>query len=59
MTCQELIGAIAAKEYWTSPGGKTPSATLYSAVLREIATKGDQARFTKAERGKFNLAVRG
>jgi hypothetical protein len=23
--------------YWTSPGGATPAATLYSAVLREIA----------------------
>ena len=53
MTCQEMIGAMAAKGYWTSPGGKTPAATLYSAILREITTKGDQARFTKADRGKF------
>jgi FtsZ-interacting cell division protein ZipA len=59
MNCQELIGAMAGKGYWTSPGGKTPSATLYSAIQREITTKGDQARFTKTERGKFNLAVRG
>jgi hypothetical protein len=28
MTCKELIGAMAAKGYWTSPGGKTPEATL-------------------------------
>jgi HB1, ASXL, restriction endonuclease HTH domain len=53
MTCQELIGAMATKGYWTSPGGKTPAATLYSAMLREIATKGDQARFTKTGRGYF------
>jgi HB1, ASXL, restriction endonuclease HTH domain len=53
MSCQELIGAMAVKGYWTSPGGKTPSATLYSAMLREIATKGDQARFTKTGRGHF------
>jgi hypothetical protein len=53
MTCQELIGAMAVKGYWTSPGGKTPAATLYSAMLREIATKGDQARFTKAGPGRF------
>jgi HB1, ASXL, restriction endonuclease HTH domain len=59
MTCQELIGAMAAKGYWTSPGGKTPAATLYSALLREVTTKGDQARFTKTERGKFDLAKRG
>jgi hypothetical protein len=38
---------------WTSPGGKTPHATLYSAILREIQVKGDAARFVKAERGKF------
>jgi hypothetical protein len=28
-------------------GGKTPSATLYSAVLRELAVKGKDARFVK------------
>jgi hypothetical protein len=53
MNCQELIAAMAAKGYWTSPGGKTPQATLYSALLREIKTKGEQARFQKTERGKF------
>jgi hypothetical protein len=55
MTCREMIEAMAAKGYWTSPGGKTPQATLYSAILREIATKGAQARFKKTERGKFAL----
>jgi hypothetical protein len=53
MTCQELIAAMAAKGYWTSPGGKTPAATLYSAILREITTKGEASRFQKTERGKF------
>ena len=55
MGCQELIGAMAAKGYWTSPGGKTPAATLYSAILREIDTKGDAARFVKVGRGQFAL----
>jgi hypothetical protein len=55
MTCREMIEAMAAKGYWTSPGGKTPAATLYSGILREIATKGAQARFKKTERGKFAL----
>jgi hypothetical protein len=55
MNCQELIGAMAAKDYWTSPGGKTPAATLYSAILRELQTKGNDARFVKAARGKFAL----
>ena len=53
LNCGELIAAMAAQGYWTSPGGKTPQATLYSALLREIKTKGDQARFQKTDRGRF------
>jgi hypothetical protein len=53
MNCQELIAAMAEKDYWTSPGGKTPQATLYSAIAREITTKGAHSRFVKADRGKF------
>jgi hypothetical protein len=56
MNCQEMIEAMAVKGYWTSPGGKTPSSTLYSAILRELKTKGSDARFRKTERGKFSLA---
>jgi hypothetical protein len=56
MRCTELIAAMAEKGYWISPGGKTPAATLYSALLRELKTKKDQARFRKTERGKFSLA---
>jgi hypothetical protein len=55
LNCQEMIQQMAAKGYWTSPGGKTPQATLYSAIVREMHTKGDQSRFQKAERGKFTL----
>ena len=53
MTCLEMIQAMAARGSWTSPAGKTPQATLYSAILREIKTKGIDARFKKTERGKF------
>ena len=53
MNCQELIATMAAKGYWTSPNGKTPSATLYSAILKEVTTKGNEARFRKTARGKF------
>jgi hypothetical protein len=56
MTCPELIAAMTAKGYWTSPAGKTPAATLYAAILREIRTKGASARFRKSARGKFVLA---
>jgi hypothetical protein len=53
MNTREMIEALAAKKLWTSPGGKTPHATLYSAILREINEKGKDARFVKTERGKF------
>jgi hypothetical protein len=53
MTCQEMIDAMATKGYWKSPGGKTPQATLFSALLRELTTKGLHARFVKTDRGKF------
>ena len=56
MNCQEMVAAMAAKGYWSSPGGKTPSSTLYSALLRELKTKGSDARFRKTERGKFARA---
>jgi hypothetical protein len=55
MSCPELIAAMAAKGYWQSPKGRTPASTLYSALLRELHTKGEQARFVKAGRGKFAL----
>jgi hypothetical protein len=55
MNCQEMIKAMGEKGYWTSPGGKTPHATLYSAILRELQNKGNDARFKKMERGKFGL----
>jgi hypothetical protein len=53
MNCQELIQAMAERGLWTSPGGRTPAATLYSGILRELQTKGNEARFKKTERGKF------
>jgi hypothetical protein len=53
MNCQEMIKVMADKGYWSSPGGQTPAATLYSAITREINKKGKQSRFKKAERGKF------
>ena len=55
LSCKELIERMAVKGYWSSPAGKTPSATLYSAILRELKTKGSEARFKKVERGKFAL----
>lgn len=53
LNTKQMVEAMAAKGYWTSPGGKTPHATLYSAILREITTKGNESRFKKTERGHF------
>ncbi len=55
MSAKELIEAMSAKGYWKSPGGKTPHATLYSAMLREINTKGKDSRFKKVDRGQFTI----
>ena len=55
MSAKELIEAMSAKGYWKSPGGKAPHSTLYSAMLREINTKGKDSRFKKVERGKFSI----
>jgi hypothetical protein len=55
MTTGAMIEAMAAKRYWSSPGGKTPAATLYSALMRECNVKGKESRFTKTGRGTFGL----
>jgi hypothetical protein len=53
MNAREMVEEMSAKGYWTSPGGKTPQATLTSAIAREIATKGKESRFEKSSRGHF------
>jgi hypothetical protein len=53
MRAKDMIAADEAKGLWKSPGGKTPEATLYAAIIREIAAKGKEARFKKHERGVF------
>jgi hypothetical protein len=57
MRTKDLIEQMAAKGLWTSPGGKTPEATLYAAILREIGTKKSEARFRKVERGLFTATA--
>jgi hypothetical protein len=55
MTCQAMVEAMSAKGLWTSPAGKSPDATLYASILRELAKKGKDARFVKAAPGRFAL----
>ena len=58
MTAKEMVEAAESKGYWKSPGGKTPHATLYSAILREVRKLKDEARFKKTSRGKFQYNTR-
>jgi hypothetical protein len=53
MRAVDMIAQMEAKGLWKSPGGKTPEATLYAAIIREIAAKGKDARFAKHDRGLF------
>jgi hypothetical protein len=55
LNTKEMVEQMEANGYWKSPGGKTPEATLYSAIAREIKKKGDESRFRKVERGRFTL----
>jgi len=41
--------------YWQAEG-KTPAATIYAAILRELQEKGEDARLRKAGRAPFALA---
>ena len=53
LNTRQMVEAMAAKGYWSSPNGQTPAATLYSAILRQINAKGKDARFKKTDRGHF------
>jgi hypothetical protein len=53
--CQVIVERAIEKGYWKSDG-KTPAATVYAAIIREIAKKGDASRFAKTARGTFSLA---
>jgi len=59
MRSKELIAEMATRGLWTSPGGKTPEATLYAAILREIGAKGAAARFARAGKGEFTSTKKG
>lgn len=57
MGTKKMVEQVLQQQLWSPrSGGKTPHATLYSAILREIKKKGADARFQKVERGQFQLA---
>jgi len=57
MNCKAMVEAMTKHGLWSSPSGATPDATLYASILREINTKGKDARFKKVDRGQFALAT--
>ena len=50
----EIVKRMLEKGLWQTKG-RTPQATLYSALLRRIRKDGANARFRKVERSKFAL----
>ena len=54
LNTKTMVERMLAQGLWQT-NGKTPAATIYAAILREINTKGDDSRFQKVERGKFAL----
>jgi len=56
---KDLIERMEKARLWQSPGGKTPSATLYSALIREITQRKANSRFKRITPGKFSLATTG
>ncbi len=52
MRCKDLVDKMLADGLWMT-NGKTPAATIYAAILREITTKGGESRFKKTDRGLF------
>jgi len=55
LNAKEIVDRMLKRKLWQT-GGETPHATIYAAMIREIAVKGGESRFRKVERGKFALA---
>jgi hypothetical protein len=54
LNTKTMVERAIERGYWTT-NGKTPAATIYAAIIREIAVKGDASRFAKADRGMFKI----
>ena len=53
LTTRDMVSEAKSRGLWSPGTGKTPEQTLYSAIMREIKTKGDASRFVKDARGHF------
>ena len=54
MRSKDIVDTMLAKGLWFTKG-KTPHATIYAAIIREISQKGKDARFEKVDRGRFQI----
>ena len=52
--CKTIVERMLATGLWKTTG-KTPAATIYAAIFREIAGRGSKSRFRKVDRGQFGL----
>jgi hypothetical protein len=55
MNAPDLVKTMLGKGLWKT-GGATPHATIYAAMIREIANKGKSSRFRKTDRGLFTTS---
>jgi len=56
MHTKAMVDKMLADGLWKT-GGKTPAATIYAAILREVRAKGKDARFRKTDRGQFEATA--
>jgi len=56
MQAKAIVEQVVKRGLWKPGEGKTPHATLYAAMTREISKKGKDARFEKIDRGLFKAA---
>ncbi len=57
LSAKELLERIHSAGLWSSPNGRTPHATLYAGMIREITVRKTDARFRRVGPGKFTRNV--
>jgi len=56
MNTKEMVEKMLADGLWKT-GGRTPAATIYAAILRQVRAKGKDARFRKTDHGQFQATA--
>jgi len=56
LDAKNIVARMLERGLWTT-SGKTPAATIYSAMIREITAKGSASRFRKVDAGRFAAAT--